>query len=112
MSEPTQDTASTTDTAVDGLVPPGAEEHGPEDVEIGGDPIFEVAKLTVFLEDAFPGERNRSNRQVPESPVDTAIRLLQALSASAPLSVLDRCQAEYCNRPAGHDGDHGWVHNG
>lgn len=113
MSEPTQPTTGqTVDTASDGLVPPGADAYGPEEVESSGDPIFEVAKLATFLEDTFPEERNRSNRQVPESPVDTAIRLLQALSASAPLSALPRCGEEYCNKPQGHGEVHGWVHNG
>lgn len=111
MSEPTQPTSGqTTETAVDGLVPPGATDYAEQ--EETGDPIFEITKLASFLDDAFPGERSRSNRQVPEPVVDTAIRLLQSLSAAAPLSVLSRCPQEYCNRPEGHEGDHGWVHNG
>lgn len=109
MSE-TQTVASTTETSNDNLVPPGAEAH--EHVEETGDPTFEIAKLGGFLEENFPEEMRLSNLQVPESAVDVAIRLLLALSSTAPLSAVQRCDQEYCNRPAGHSGDCGWVHNG
>lgn len=114
MSEqPTQATSGqTTDTSVDGLVPPGAEDYQHDVLEETGDPIFQVAKLASFLDERFPGERSRSNRQAPETPADTAIRLLQSLSASAPLSALERCAEAYCNKPSDHEDEHGWVHNG
>jgi hypothetical protein len=103
-------TGGTTDTAIDAVIPPGAEsfEQGTET----GDPNFALAKLASFLEDFFPEEVRRTNVQVPDSPVDVAIRLLQGLSASAPLSALPRCSEDYCNQPQGHSSEHGWVHNG
>lgn len=110
MTQPTSETAGQTETAVDGLVPPGAVDFG--QAEESGDPTFEIARLAAFLDGAFPGEMARSNRQVPESPVEVAIRLLQALSATAPLHVLERCSAEFCNKAEDHQDEHGWVHNG
>lgn len=108
--QPTQVTSGqTAETSADNLTPVGAPDYSVDDVD---DPTFQVVKLATWLEENFPQERSRSNRQVPESPVDTAIRLLQALSASAPLSVLPRCGEPYCNRPESHEGEHGWVHNG
>lgn len=114
MSEqPTQITSGqTAETTEDNLTPLGATPGAPVEFEEVGDPLFDIAKLASFLDEAFPGERDRTNLQQPESVVDTAIRMLQALSASAPLSVLARCGEEYCNRPAGHVGECGVVHNG
>lgn len=108
--QPTSLTATVTDTGTDGLVPPGAESY--EHDEETGDTTYEITKLAMFLQENFPGEMSRSNRQAPEGVVDVAIRIIQGLSASAPLSVLERCEEDYCNRPKGHVGDCGWVHNG
>lgn len=66
----------------------------------------EVNRLNSFLMRSFPEAMGRTNRQAPESPVDVAIRLLSGLSATG---VHPRCPAEYCNLPAQHDGEHGYV---
>lgn len=39
---------------------------------------------------------------------DTAVRLLTRLSAKG--TAVPRCTAAYCNLPAGHTEQHGWVH--
>lgn len=110
MTQPASENAGQTDTTTDGVIPPGAVSY--EHDEESGEPTFEIARLAAFLDTSFPEEMTRSNRQVPESPVDVAIRLLQALSASAPPHVLERCGEEYCNQPQGHRGEHGVVHSG
>lgn len=66
----------------------------------------ELNKLQTFLMQSYPQEMARSNVVKPESPVDVAIRLLQGLGA---VTGPGRCPAEYCNLPASHDGDHGFV---
>lgn len=76
------------------------------------DAVVQVTDLVLFLQDAFPEEIGLSNRQVPERPVDTAIRLLKGLSATSPSAVVVRCGEAYCNQPEGHSGDHGMVNYG
>jgi hypothetical protein len=66
----------------------------------------EINKLNSFLMTSFPGEMGRTNRQTAESPVEVAIRLLQGLGSTGTGA---RCRVEYCNLPAQHDGDHGYV---
>lgn len=101
-----------TDTTEDSFVPPGATAYPPEDYlikSVGDDAILQVTALADFLVENFPDEINPSNRQVPETPVDTAVRLLLALSATQKAFPGKRCQAAYCNRPESHDGPCGWV---
>lgn len=95
----------TTETSTDNLVPPGMETHVAPEV----DPWVQTAKLATFLETSFPEEIDLSNRQQPETPVDTAIRLLQGFVAKTPPSQVSRCTESYCNRAAGHTDAHGWV---
>lgn len=66
----------------------------------------ELNKLQTFLMTAFPQEMNRSNTVKLESPVDVAIRLLTGMGV---VTGSNRCPAEYCNLPANHDGDHGFI---
>jgi len=66
----------------------------------------ELNRLQTFLMTSFPQEMTRSNIVRPESPVDVAIRLLQGLGV---VTGTNRCPAEYCNLPANHDGDHGFI---
>lgn len=107
MSE--QDTSGqTTETSADNLIPPGAVGHEPPSY----DAWVQTATLAHFLEENFPEEIIRTNLQQPETPVDTAMRLLLALSSQTPPSQVQRCTEPYCNRNAGHHGDHGWVHAG
>lgn len=97
--------AGVTDTSTDSLVPPLA---SPLEGTPTADPGGEVDRLTQFLFDRFPGEMDRTNRQVAETPVDVAIRLLSALSGQG--TSIERCDREYCNKPRGHQDLHGWVH--
>lgn len=109
MSEPTQPlTGQTTETSNDNLVPPGMTAH--ERVE--DDAVLQVTRLAQFLETAFPDEIALSNRQQPEAPVETAIRLLQSFASKTPPSQIERCATEYCNKVSGHTDEHGWVHAG
>lgn len=100
--------AGVTETSADGLTPPGAPTSAPGQVPLS--PQEEIEGLDRFLRTRFPGERERTNRQVPETAVQTAVRLLQALAARTPPTLVQRCQEEFCNQPAGHRGLHGWVH--
>lgn len=109
MSEPTQhNNASVIETAEDNLVPPGMQAHQGRDEHSS----VQVAELAVFLGEHFPEEMTRTNRQRPERIVDTAMRLLLALSTSAPPTQVSRCPEPYCNQNAGHATECGWVHAG
>jgi hypothetical protein len=66
----------------------------------------EVNRLHSFLMTNFPGEMQRTNIAVPQTPVDVAIRLLQGLGSTGAGA---RCNEEYCNLPVNHDGDHGYI---
>lgn len=67
----------------------------------------ELNRLNSFLMTRFPAETKLQNRQKPETPVDTAIRLLSGLGTQG--TGIKRCGEEYCNLPESHDGDHGYV---
>lgn len=71
-----------------------------------------LGRLQGFLEEHFPDEVTRSNLQHPEGPVEVAIRLLTGLHAQKPPTQVERCPAEYCNKPVNHREAHGWVHYG
>lgn len=66
----------------------------------------EVNRLHTFLMVNFPKEMGRTNVPNPETPVDVAIRLLQALGSTG---AGPRCSQEYCNLPLNHDGQHGFI---
>jgi hypothetical protein len=66
----------------------------------------EINRLNTFLMTTFPRATGGHNRQMAETPVDVAIRLLSGLSATG---VYARCPSEYCNKPEHHDGEHGVV---
>ncbi len=66
----------------------------------------ELNKLHTYLMTAYPQEMTRSNVVKQESPVDVAIRLLSGFGV---VTGSNRCPAEYCNLPANHDGDHGFI---
>ena len=94
--------AGVTETTDDNLLPPGAEGV------LGEDNITQIARLQEFLQTRFPDEVNRTNRQRPETPIETAIRLLDGLSTFGP--EVSRCAEQYCTKPAGHTDAHGVVH--
>src|SRR5262245_58076677 len=99
------------ETAEDSLVPPGAEPHYPQQPSEA--PEVQVGHLEAFLADQFPDEVGRTNYQVPETPVATAIRLLTGLHAQAVMTTPGaRCTEPYCNKNAGHKDAHGWIHYG
>jgi hypothetical protein len=110
--EPTQhNNASTLDTTDGDTIPPGATTHivgGPGQAHA----VFQISDLQAFLYERFPDEMDLTNRQQPERTVDTAMRLLLSLSATAPASQVTRCPQEYCNQPQGHTTQHGVVHTG
>lgn len=106
LSEPTQPTTGgVVDTTEGDLVPPGMTTHQ----RIADDAIEQVTRLSGFLVKYFPEEIDLSNRQVPETPVDTATRLLLGFISKIPPGQLERCPAEYCNKPKDHQDVHGWV---
>jgi hypothetical protein len=103
-----------TDTTTDSLVPPGAEAyehawHVVANEHVAEQAVLQVTKLADFLVENFPDEINPSNRQVPETPVDTAVRLLLAFSATNRATQVKWCPETYCNRTRGHGGPCGWV---
>lgn len=67
----------------------------------------DVNRLNNFLMTRFPRQMSKTSRPVQESPVDAAIRLLSGLATSG--TGVQRCPEEYCNLPANHDADHGYV---
>lgn len=101
--------ASTTPTAEDNLVAPGTPE---EPAPVPEFDRYELQRLEDFLTDSFPTEVGRTNRQRPETAVDTAIRLLAGLHAHVPPTQVDRCPESYCNKARGHRDACGWVHYG
>jgi hypothetical protein len=92
-----------TETSDDNFIPPGATSNS----MVADHAVLQVTKLAGFLVENFPDEVALTNRQVPETPVDTAIRLLLSWSAKSPAIV--RCQVDYCNKAVNHQGEHGWV---
>lgn len=74
--------------------------------EVLNDPrLGELNRLHNFLMLNYPAEFGRQNRQVPESAVEIAMRLLSGVTNTrTPV-----CQAPYCNLPLNHQSDHGWV---
>lgn len=82
-------------------------------------PPMQVKRLRDYLEANHPGAAT-----VGEAPADTAIRLLQGISAQPAGSaevveaaeireyVAVRCTEPYCNKTEGHLGEHGWVNFG
>ena len=66
-----------------------------------------LARLEAYLRTQHPGEY-QDTPDGPEHPADVAIRLLTRLGARGDQGA--RCQAPYCNLPALHGGEHGWVH--
>lgn len=93
-----------TGTTEQDLIPPGAEADFVTEAA-----STQVARLQVFLEDRFPEELIRTNRQAPEGPVDIAIRLLSGLPTSG--TSTERCREQYCNKPKQHLDHHGWIHH-
>lgn len=102
-----QENAETHDTTADSFIPPGV-----TDRLVEMDAADQVEALTQFLDRNFPGEMQRSNRQVPELPVETAMRLLLGLAGKANLTSARRCDEPFCNKNAGHADVHGMVHYG
>lgn len=98
--------AEVTETAEPDLVPPGLRPYYPSEDNASAED--QIDRLSEFLLANFPGEIGRSNYQVSEGAVDVAIRLLSALSTRG--TQIERCEAEYCNRPRGHREAHAWVH--
>lgn len=101
--------ATTTPTADDNFTAPGTPE---EPAPVAEFDRYELQRLEDYLKDRFPTEVGRTNRQRPETPVDTALRLLEGLHAHVPPTQVQRCQEAYCNKPQGHRDSHGWVHFG
>jgi hypothetical protein len=93
--------AATQETDADQITPLSLISTEPETDDV------KITKLSSFLRSQFPGEVNRTNRPVPEHPVDVAIRLLTGLTTQGHVA---RCREPYCNRPSGHGEPHAWVH--
>lgn len=101
-----QENAGTHDTTVDSFVAPGV-----TDQLVESDAADQLEVLTTFLDTHFPGEMQRTNRQIPETAVQCATRLLIGLSAQVPPGSVSRCEEAYCNKTRGHLDAHGWVHH-
>lgn len=74
-----------------------------------GAPPMQVKRIREYLDEEFPASQDL-NRPEGEHPADTLIRIarhqreaLRALQREA------RCTEQYCNKPAGHSDEHGWV---
>jgi hypothetical protein len=78
-------------------------------VQLNGSPAQQIGRLKAYLQEAFPQEFDASNRQYPEHPADLAIRLMTGMVAIAHPQQTPRCQEPYCNKPAQHTDEHGWV---
>lgn len=100
-----QENASNHDTTQDSFIPPGV-----TDEQVESDAADQLETLIKFLDNHFPGEMQRTNRQVPETPVQTTMRLMLGLSGKANLTAVTRCDEQYCNKTQGHAGVHGMVH--
>jgi hypothetical protein len=99
------------DTSEDSLVPPGGMAYVPG--QPAEAPEQQVERLDAYLTDQFPHEVGRTNYQVPETPVGTAIRLLDGMHAQVAMSdPTARCSEQFCNKPAQHRDAHGWIHFG
>lgn len=70
-------------------------------------PPHQVKRLREFIEATFP------DASKPGEPIaDTAIRLLSLVTVSRSEvegALSSRCTEQYCNKPDGHQGEHGWV---
>lgn len=101
-----------TPVGTDTTTPTAAEVVDPnlENSTEGDDPEGTQAGISDPLEalEVYLATHHRGERHVGEHPATTAVRLLTRLGAKGATQV--RCQAPYCNLPAGHDGQHGWVH--
>lgn len=103
----------TTDTTAEApeVQLPGFMSHGAPIVDPGealrNPYAADVNRLNNFLMEKFPQQMSMTNRSKKETPVDAAIRLLSGLATGG---AFVRCATEYCNLPAQHDGDHGFVH--
>jgi hypothetical protein len=72
-----------------------------------GSPMHQVARLKEYLAANFPDAAIKG-----EHAADTAIRILQGMSTGVADAVAPRCLTQYCNKPATHTGEHGWVQYG
>lgn len=88
-----------------GATTPTTEDEPPTplagDLTAPGDP---VESLATYLALHHPGAAVTPD----EHPAHTALRLLTRLGARGDQGA--RCTAPYCNLPALHAGEHGWVH--
>lgn len=88
-------------------------EPGAAEKPKSGAPPMQVKRLKDYLAESFPDAAITG-----EAPADTAIRLLQGMSAQPAAAVevaaamVARCPEQYCNQPQGHTGEHGWVNFG
>lgn len=74
------------------------------------DAAHQIARLEAYLNEAFPAEMSAPpGKPDADVPADVAIRLLTKLSATAHPSQVVRCEERFCNKPAGHTDEHGWV---
>jgi hypothetical protein len=101
----THDTSTESPAFVPGFMTHGAPIADPG-VALRNPHAAEVNRLNTFLMTRFPAEMSRTRAASRETPVDVAIRLLQGLGSTG---AGPRCGEEYCNLPALHDGDHGFV---
>lgn len=97
-------TQDTTEDNIQPVVPSAAVNDNPG-ASLYDTNVAQLRALHNFLITRYPEEFNRSNRQHPETAVDIAMRLLSGTS----MSQVKNCPAQYCNFPANHQGDHGWV---
>lgn len=103
-------TGQTHDTSEDNAaleLPHGAPASDPGQV-LNNPHLAELQRLHNFLMLNYPSEMGRTNRQTAESPVEVAMRLLSGTSHTTKTP----CSQPYCNLPADHGGDHGWVQSG
>jgi hypothetical protein len=100
-----QEQGSNADTGSDNFTPSTAPKP------LSGSPIQQIARLKDYLATSWPKAAAPG-----EHAGDTAIRLLTGLNAASNIVLGDgpaisatRCSEQYCNQPAGHEDEHGWV---
>lgn len=97
------ETTATPSPATPPTLPLAADLHVDNSTETLVTPSDPVAALADHLARSHPGQALEG-----EHPATTAVRILTAFGTHG--TAMGRCGEAYCNRPALHTGEHGWVH--
>ena len=77
-----------------------------------GAPPMQIKRVKEYLDEEVPASQD-PNRPEGEHPADTLIRIVrQQREALRAIQREARCSEQYCNKPAEHGDEHGWVNYG